>query len=107
MVTLRNRAPMPAELLAGTKVDALAKYVKGAEMELEGLEVRISVFDVRFLRLRTFFYDFSFVQGAMPRGSVARSFPKEERELKALFAHGLQKLQSIEKQASHFLFSKT
>lgn len=34
----------------------------------------------------------------MPRGSVARSFPKEERELKALFAHGLQKLQSIEKQ---------
>ena len=36
----------------------------------------------------------------MPRGSVARSFPKEERELKALFSHGLHKLESIEKQAS-------
>ena len=42
MVTLRNREPMPSELLGGMKVDALAKYVKGAEMELEGLEVRIS-----------------------------------------------------------------
>ncbi len=44
MFTLRNREPMPAELLAGAKGDALAKYVKGAEMELQGLEVRLYVF---------------------------------------------------------------
>jgi len=34
----------------------------------------------------------------MPSGSVARSFPKEERELKALFSKGLKKLRNIEKQ---------
>jgi hypothetical protein len=37
-------------------------------------------------------------QGAMPTGSVARSFPKEENELRAVFARGLNKLKSIEKQ---------
>jgi hypothetical protein len=42
MVTLHNRGPMPTELLAGAKDDALAKYVKGAEMELQGLEVKMS-----------------------------------------------------------------
>jgi hypothetical protein len=39
MITLNNREPLNAELLAGDKNDALAKYVQTAEMELEGLEV--------------------------------------------------------------------
>ena len=34
----------------------------------------------------------------MPSGSVARSFPKEESELRALFTKGLKKLRSIETQ---------
>jgi len=36
----------------------------------------------------------------MPTGSVARSFPKEEKELRSLFNKGLKKLRSIEKQDS-------
>ena len=47
MITLHNREPLNAELLAGGKSDALSKYVRTAEMELKGLEVILIVLSSR------------------------------------------------------------
>mmetsp|Transcript_41138 Transcript_41138/g.109892 ORF Transcript_41138/g.109892 Transcript_41138/m.109892 type:complete len:289 (-) Transcript_41138:43-909(-) len=54
--------------------DDLTKYVRSAEVEIHNLELE------------------------MPRGVVARSFPKEENELKDIFSKGLKQLRGIEKQ---------
>ena len=96
MLTLYHRERLTAELLAGDKSDALSKYVHSAEMELEGLEV------FHYESFSGFNRMVSFVdQGAMPTGSVARSFPKEEKELRSLFNKGLKQLRSIEKQVDN------